>query len=189
MDMYSCPTCHLTYFTCPGHFGHIELPAPVFHPLFMVNMYHLLRGTCLFCHRFKIERKVVSDTLYLSLDFLSMHPQLCKYVAKLRLLEHGLLVAAQTLDDIHVATQGGRRTKDAIDEEEDDTESDHAFEQRINTYVAVHLATASSSKRDSYKDSLVYQARKELIDEFLKATMLKKCRNPGCGAYVLYTLY
>lgn len=113
-----------------------------------------------------------------------MRLQLCKYVAKLRLLEHGLLVAAQTLDDIHVATQGGRRAKDAMDEEEDDAESDHAFEQRINTYVAVHLATAAKSKRDSYKDSLVYQARKELIDEFLKTTMLRKCRNPGCGACV-----
>ncbi|KZT72559.1 beta and beta-prime subunits of DNA dependent RNA-polymerase [Daedalea quercina L-15889] len=160
-----CATCRLTYFTCPGHFGHIELPAPVFHPLFMVNMYHLLRGTCLFCHRFKIERKF-----------------LCKYVAKLRLLEHGLLVAAQTLDDIHVVTKSGRKAKD-IEEEEESAESDHAFEQRINTYVAVHLATASSSKRDSYKDGLVYQARRELIDEFLKATMLKKCKNPNCGAF------
>ena len=55
----SCATCRLSYFTCPGHFGHIELPAPVFHPLFMVNAYHLLRGTCLFCHRFKVSRFVV----------------------------------------------------------------------------------------------------------------------------------
>lgn len=76
-----------------------------------------------------------------------------------------------------------------MDDDEEDAESDHAFEQRINTYVAVHLATASSSRRDSYKDSLVYQARKELIDEFLKATMLKKCRNPSCGAYVLPKLH
>lgn len=66
-----CATCQLTYFTCPGHFGHIELPAPVFHPLFMVNMYNLLRGTCLFCHHFKMSRimvrcsvgKVLNDNL------------------------------------------------------------------------------------------------------------------------------
>ena len=55
----SCATCRLTYFTCPGHFGHIELPSPVYHPLFMVNMFNLLRGTCLFCHRFKLSRSVV----------------------------------------------------------------------------------------------------------------------------------
>jgi DNA-directed RNA polymerase beta' subunit len=57
--LFSCSTCHLTYFICPGHFGHIELPAPVFHPLFMGNMYNLLRGTCMFCHRFKMSRTVV----------------------------------------------------------------------------------------------------------------------------------
>ena len=55
----SCATCRLTYFTCPGHFGHIELPSPVYHPLFMMNMFNLLRGTCLFCHRFKLGRSVV----------------------------------------------------------------------------------------------------------------------------------
>lgn len=68
----SCATCQLTYFTCPGHFGHIELPSPVFHPLFMANMYNLLRGTCMFCHRFKMSRTVVSVS-YLSrtlLDFI-----------------------------------------------------------------------------------------------------------------------
>lgn len=58
-----CATCRLTYFTCPGHFGHIELPSPVYHPLFMTNMFNLLRGTCLFCHRFKLSRSVVSYRL------------------------------------------------------------------------------------------------------------------------------
>lgn len=56
---FSCSTCHLTYFICPGHYGHIDLPAPVFHPLFMGNMYNILRGTCMFCHRFKMSRTVV----------------------------------------------------------------------------------------------------------------------------------
>lgn len=56
----SCQTCHLNSFQCPGHFGHIELPTPVFHPLFITNMYNLLRGCCLFCHRFKITEFQVS---------------------------------------------------------------------------------------------------------------------------------
>ncbi len=45
-----CATCHLNSYQCPGHFGHIELPSPVFHPLFMGNMFNLLRGTCFYCH-------------------------------------------------------------------------------------------------------------------------------------------
>lgn len=76
----SCKTCHLTYYTCPGHFGHIELPAPVFHPLFMVNMYNLLRGTCLFCHRFKLSRAVVRMLQHMIfLLSLSYHPAMQVY--------------------------------------------------------------------------------------------------------------
>ena len=56
---FRCKTCRLTYFTCPGHYGHIELPSPVYHPLFMVKTFNLLRATCLFCHRFKMSRMMV----------------------------------------------------------------------------------------------------------------------------------
>ena len=49
-----CQTCRQNMFRCPGHFGHIQLPSPVYHPLFMTQMFTLLRGTCLFCHHFKL---------------------------------------------------------------------------------------------------------------------------------------
>ncbi|KZT13040.1 beta and beta-prime subunits of DNA dependent RNA-polymerase [Laetiporus sulphureus 93-53] len=160
-----CATCRLTYFTCPGHFGHIELPAPVFHPLFMANMYRLLRGTCMFCHRFKLDRKSV-----------------CQSIAKLRLLEHGLLVAAKALDDVNVKTKKSKRAEDA-EEDDEAVESDSEFERRMDAYVALHLTAAPSSKRDSYKDSLVYQARKEVVVEFLKSIALRKCQNSGCAAH------
>ena len=29
----SCATCGLLYVACPGHFGHVELPVPVYNPL------------------------------------------------------------------------------------------------------------------------------------------------------------
>lgn len=29
-----CLTCHLDYFKCPGHFGHIDLALPVYNPIF-----------------------------------------------------------------------------------------------------------------------------------------------------------
>ncbi|THV08343.1 beta and beta-prime subunits of DNA dependent RNA-polymerase [Dendrothele bispora CBS 962.96] len=180
-----CTTCRLSYFACPGHFGHIELPAPVFHPLFFANMYNLLRGTCLFCHRFKMSR----DTL-------------CKYVARFRLLEYGLLEAAQALDDIHrvIVPKGNKSSKskegrdedeemEAVvseaqkDEEAGDDETSDEFMTRINLYVNVHLARASGSKRDHHKDGLVYQTRKELINEFLKASILTRCQNADCHNY------
>ncbi|KAF9268176.1 beta and beta-prime subunits of DNA dependent RNA-polymerase [Marasmius fiardii PR-910] len=186
-----CATCRLGFFTCPGHFGHIELPAPVFHPLFLANLYNLLRGTCLFCHRFKIDRET-----------------LCKYVAKFRLLEYGLLEAAQGLDDLNrvetvVKKAKGKKRKVGAEDEDDSDEEDstgqsehgekendtdgdetpYEFMARVNRYVTVHLSRASSSKRDSYKDTLVYQARKELINEFLKATILTRCKNESCQSF------
>ncbi|KAF9006540.1 RNA polymerase I largest subunit [Cyathus striatus] len=173
-----CATCRLTYFNCPGHFGHIELPAPVFHPLFMANMYNLLRGTCMFCHRFKMSRTV-----------------LCKYIAKFRLLERGLLDAAQGVDDIQLRVsrkQAGKKGKESTGDE--DSEDDHVaveddapdetpqeFMARVNLYVAIHLSRASNSKRDDYKDGPVYQKRKELINDFLRNTILAKCQNGDCG--------
>ncbi|KDQ64322.1 hypothetical protein JAAARDRAFT_187666 [Jaapia argillacea MUCL 33604] len=160
-----CATCRLTYFTCPGHFGHIDLPAPVFHPLFMVNMYNLLRGTCLFCHKFKMPR-----------------PVLCKYVAKFRLLEHGLLEPAQELDRMqrHSKKKKGIEEDDS-DEDESDSESLQAYKDRLNAFVILNLHRARGSTRDQYKDTLVYQARRDLVTEFLKATITKKCHN--CSAF------
>ncbi|KAF8165499.1 hypothetical protein B0H34DRAFT_743123 [Crassisporium funariophilum] len=160
-----CSTCHLTYFTCPGHYGHIELPAPVFHPLFMGNMLNLLRGTCMFCHRFKLSRTVT-----------------WKYFSKLRLLERGLMDAAQGIDDIHLRVRG----KDEEDSEETDKvkqpdETPHEFIARLNLYVAVHLSRVPENTRDSYKDGLIYQARKDVINEFLRICMMKKCQNDDCG--------
>ena len=67
------------------------------------------------------------------------------------------------------------------EEEEVSQETPQAFIARISLYVAIHLARAPNNTRDSYKDPLVYQARKDLINEFLKNCVLKKCQNNDCG--------
>lgn len=105
-------------------------------------------------------------------------------MAKFRLLEHGLLDAAKALDDLHVNTK-----KVGEDEDEEDVvaESLADFEKRVNLFVTIHLARAPpGSGRDNYKDGMVYNARKELIAEFTKAVMVRKCQNPDCGAYVSF---
>lgn len=139
----------------------------------------------MFCHRFKMTRTV-----------------LWKFMAKLRLLERGLLDAAQGVDDITLRVgrkqekEKKRKSKKGDDEEEDqdDDEEDandpevpdetpQGFMTRINLYVAIHLHRASSSKRDNYKDGLVYQTRKDVINDFLKSCILKKCQNGDCGSH------
>lgn len=103
---------------------------------------------------------------------------MCKFIAKLRLLEHGLLVAAQKLNDLQ--TEARKRKAGEEDEEEDDDttqESYQDFEKRVNIFVAEHIGRDSTTSRDHYKAGLVFQARKDVIMEFMKATMLKKCHN------------
>jgi len=46
-----CPTCGQHSGSCPGHFGHIELAAPVIHVGFTKLIRRLLRGTCRSCSR------------------------------------------------------------------------------------------------------------------------------------------
>ncbi|CAI5473489.1 unnamed protein product, partial [Closterium sp. Yama58-4] len=49
-----CVTCQLGYFHCPGHFGHLELALPVYHPLLFSLLVKLLRCVCLRCHHLKL---------------------------------------------------------------------------------------------------------------------------------------
>lgn len=50
----ACPTCGLPYHTCPGHFGHIELPVPLLHPLLLKNLYKLLKASCWHCAQIRV---------------------------------------------------------------------------------------------------------------------------------------
>ncbi|TDL29688.1 beta and beta-prime subunits of DNA dependent RNA-polymerase [Rickenella mellea] len=160
-----CATCHLNYYTCPGHFGHIDLPSPVFHPLFMTNMYNILRGTCLFCHRFKMSRTVKA-----------------KFAAKLRLLERGLLEAANMIDSMHIHVVKSAEGDDSEAESPED-ETPAQYEARLNVFVQMVTMRAGVPNRDQYKDGQVYQARKEVIADFIRSTVLKKCQNLGCNAH------
>jgi len=45
----SCATCGQASAACPGHFGHVELPVPVFHPLLFSQAAKLLAAACQHC--------------------------------------------------------------------------------------------------------------------------------------------
>ncbi|KDE04774.1 hypothetical protein MVLG_04828 [Microbotryum lychnidis-dioicae p1A1 Lamole] len=191
-----CTTCKLNSYDCPGHFGHIELPQPMFHPLYLIQAYQLLRGTCTYCHRFLISEALVF-----------------KYIARLTLLERGLVVEANELTKINIigaASSGEKKNKkhdkDATladrevgestlepgqvepDEEENEVESIEDFGIRLKTFVARAIKRAtkldpSSTTRDEYKRSgTVYDQRKKVMAEFIKLLAgKKKCTR--CGAF------
>ncbi|XP_064200211.1 DNA-directed RNA polymerase I subunit RPA1 [Anguilla rostrata] len=59
-----CATCMQDFNNCPGHLGHIELPLPVYNPLFFDKLYLLVRGSCLSCHMLTCPRAAVHLLLH-----------------------------------------------------------------------------------------------------------------------------
>jgi len=55
-DMPICPTCGLDK-DCPGHLGHIDLACPCYNPFLFLELFKLLRRTCLECHCLKIKKE------------------------------------------------------------------------------------------------------------------------------------
>ena len=52
----TCKTCNQTYINCPGHFGHIELPKPVFNLQFEDWIVKILQCVCIKCSRLLVNK-------------------------------------------------------------------------------------------------------------------------------------
>ncbi|PVU90271.1 hypothetical protein BB559_000101 [Furculomyces boomerangus] len=52
---FKCQTCGENMTECPGHFGHIELTRPVYHPGFIIRVKKILECVCWFCSKLKTD--------------------------------------------------------------------------------------------------------------------------------------
>ncbi|KAJ1940016.1 hypothetical protein GGF37_004158, partial [Kickxella alabastrina] len=171
-----CGTCSLSYFNCPGHFGHIELPTPVVNPMMFDSLYKFLQGCCPYCHKFAFNRVTAA-----------------RFIAKLRLLEYGLVKEATDLDDLLPRTiKSGNDDDDNIDDiildesDSEDTpeakkkskkeikESSDEYVARINQFVHEKLTT---TKRATYKVTMVNHVRRQLIKELVTRSRFQTCQN------------
>ena len=50
-----CQTCAGNMTECPGHFGHLDLAKPVFHPGFLVKTIKVLRCVCFYCSKLLVN--------------------------------------------------------------------------------------------------------------------------------------
>ena len=55
-----CETCSQSYDDCPGHYGHIDLSLPTFHPLLFNELYKLLRCCCFQCNSLRMNEEQVA---------------------------------------------------------------------------------------------------------------------------------
>lgn len=60
----TCETCEQDMDTCVGHFGHIELARPVYHPGFMVDVLKLLRCVCHSCAALLMDKESIYEKNY-----------------------------------------------------------------------------------------------------------------------------
>ncbi|RIA84105.1 DNA-directed RNA polymerase I complex large subunit Nuc1 [Glomus cerebriforme] len=153
-----CGTCNLDIYRCPGHFGHIELPVPVYNPLFFVHTLALLRSICLNCHHFKLNSS-----------------QTIRYTAKLNLLKHGLLLESQMVDGIGINDFLSNDNDDDDDNESDMSSpaTDKEYFNAIDQFVKICLKKGDKNK---YKLTAIIAERKKIMAEFLSTcSKIKQC--------------
>lgn len=163
-----CTTCGLDERFCPGHQGHIELPVPVYNPLFFNQMYTFLRSSCFYCHHLKLSE-------------LEVHA----FAMKLRLIQYGLLLEAQEFD-----TLVAKDSSDDGDDKEDsgalvDADTKTALKAKREQFVANAVAQALAEGRTSKHGlvtEIVGEERKHTIHNFY-ARILTRPKCDRCGMY------
>ncbi|KAI9867559.1 MAG: hypothetical protein M1813_008358 [Trichoglossum hirsutum] len=165
-----CATCQLKVHSCPGHVGHIELPVQVYHPIFMDQLLRLLRAKCVYCHHLKMSRVDVN-----------------KFICKLRLIQHGLLLDIEELENIHIKPksakkvsrgEGAEESVDTTGSESEDEDVDILMQRRTSFVRKAIRRATDADKRRHQKSEAVLQERRLVVKEFLASIAKgKKCAN------------
>jgi len=184
-----CETCSLIYRHCPGHFGHIPLVLPVYHPILFRELVKLMRATCLNCHRFKMRRSLASF-----------------YLTKFCLLSEGKLMEALRYERewrIQLRKEAAERSEKArarasrqvghpeislSDSESDEDEEMHQ-QQRDALLTAAGAALdqndaaeeSSSGARRLGEPSHLVSERRSTLRKFFADMPTVKCAN--CGSH------
>ncbi|KAI6249121.1 DNA-directed RNA polymerase I subunit rpa1 [Erysiphe necator] len=160
---YNCATCNLNFTNCPGHIGHIDLPVPLYHPIFMDQLLRLLRAKCAYCHYLKISRKEVN-----------------RYQCKLKLVQHGLLSAVEEVDNIDIISNK-KNNKGSENESDEDSQVASVIRRR-NLFVKKCIRESGNNLFDWMKEKNegVMEARRVLIKGFFKDIVSSRtCGNCG----------
>uniref|UniRef100_M3ZP94 DNA-directed RNA polymerase subunit n=1 Tax=Xiphophorus maculatus TaxID=8083 RepID=M3ZP94_XIPMA len=146
-----CSTCCQDFNNCPGHFGHIELPLPVYNPLFFDKLYLLIRGTCLSCHMLTCPRA----TIHL-------------LVNQLRLLEHG------AMEEVHLV----ERVLNQHLEENPKATGDE-IEQVLREFTSMVVGANAEASQNSKPIKHLVEKKSSLINDFWRVQLnTRKC--PYC---------
>ncbi|XP_037531337.1 DNA-directed RNA polymerase I subunit RPA1 [Nematolebias whitei] len=146
-----CSTCCQDFNNCPGHFGHVDLPLPVYNPLFFDKLYLLIRGSCLSCHMLTCTRAAI----YLLLN-------------QLRLVDHGAMQEVYQIE--HILNQHL--------EENPKTTGDE-IKEVLNGFTDRIVGANTERPENSRPIKHLVEKKSSLISDFWKNQMkIRKC--PYC---------
>ncbi|RMZ77869.1 hypothetical protein DV738_g4098, partial [Chaetothyriales sp. CBS 135597] len=152
----NCTTCRLNWRSCAGHCGHIELPVPCYHPLFVGTTLRLLRSACVYCHHFRLRRYEIHKT-----------------ICELRLLQYGL---TDEIEKMHAITSV--KVEAGISGPQEEEDEDDVMEKRtrfVNRAVRRALKKQPTAARLRYiQNPAAIEARSEVIAEFIKKASTQK---------------
>ncbi|KAM4622215.1 DNA-directed RNA polymerase I subunit RPA1 [Polymixia lowei] len=153
-----CSTCCQDFHNCPGHLGHVELPLPVYNPLFFDRLYLLVRGSCLLCHTLTCPRAAI----HLLLN-------------QLKLLDHGALQEVYEVEQVLNQFLEGNGQATA-------TEIQEVLQEFTQKTIRNKPGGTTTSKPIKH----LVEKRSSLIGNFWKIHMKsRKCPNCGCGRSVV----
>uniref|UniRef100_A0A1A8BJ34 DNA-directed RNA polymerase subunit n=1 Tax=Nothobranchius kadleci TaxID=1051664 RepID=A0A1A8BJ34_NOTKA len=148
-----CSTCCQDFNNCPGHFGHVELPLPVYNPLFFDRLYLLIRGTCLACHMLSCPRTAI----HLLLN-------------QLRLVDHGAMQEVYQTEQVlsRFLEENPKATGDEV-------------EQELKAFTDMIVGANTEVSENSKPIKHLVEKKRSLINDFWKVHMKsRKC--PHCRA-------
>uniref|UniRef100_A0A2I4CXF0 DNA-directed RNA polymerase subunit n=1 Tax=Austrofundulus limnaeus TaxID=52670 RepID=A0A2I4CXF0_AUSLI len=153
-----CSTCCQDFNNCPGHFGHIDLPLPVYNPLFFDKLYFLIRGTCLMCHVLTCPRAAI----HLLLN-------------QLKLLNHGAMQEVYQIEQVlnQYMEENPKATGDEI-------------EMVLNDFTNTIVGANDGASENSRAIKHLVEKKNNLINNFWKNNMTsRRCPSCRCGRVVV----
>ncbi|XP_046578101.1 DNA-directed RNA polymerase I subunit RPA1-like [Haliotis rubra] len=150
-----CMTCGLSHVFCPGHMGHIQLPLPVFNPIYFRTLFKFLKGTCFDCH------KLMLDNAY------------CKvFILQMALLNRGQVSGCFKLAAYadHLVIERGKKSYD--------------LSERLDQFVADNFPVSDADEKvDPHliNHKNIQGVRNSLAKEFMDKLTASKRRCPQCG--------
>ncbi|XP_074503841.1 DNA-directed RNA polymerase I subunit RPA1 [Sebastes fasciatus] len=146
-----CSTCCQDFNNCPGHLGHVELPLPVYNPLFFDKLYLLIRGSCLSCHMLTCPRAAIH-----------------LLINQVKLVDHGAMQEVYQIEQVlsqHLEVNP-KATGDEIEQ---------VLKQFTDTIVGVNAKGSENTKPIKH----LVEKKGSLINDFWKIHMKsRKC--PYC---------